>query len=262
VDPAGQQLQGKRIILIGGARGMGKAAVRAFALEGASVALLDREAELGEQVANDATGMSGGKVQFRQADVSRRDDLASAFEWAAGWLGGLDALVDTAAIQVDSPAETVSDEEWDLQFAINARGTFISNQLAFPHLRAHGGRIINFGSGAGVAGMPGAGAYAATKGAVLAWTRTIAREWGRYNITANAVVPAIWTPMYEEHRARMTPDELAEMEARHAQQIPLGGKLGDPDRDFAPVLVFLVSDGSRFITGQTICVDGGKLMLT
>jgi NAD(P)-dependent dehydrogenase (short-subunit alcohol dehydrogenase family) len=255
------QLPQKRIIVVGGARGMGEAAVCALVREGARVAVLDRDVA-GADVAAAASATAQGEARFRVADVAARDDLAAGFEWAVGWLGGLDAMVNTAAIQRDAPAEAVSDDEWDEQFAINARGTFLTNQLAFPHLRELGGRIVNFGSGAGVAGMPGAAAYAATKGAVLAWTRTIAREWGRHGITANAIVPAIWTPMYEEHRARMTPEELAAMEARHAQQIPLGGKLGDPDRDFAPVLVFLVGDGSRFVTGQTICVDGGKLMLS
>jgi NAD(P)-dependent dehydrogenase (short-subunit alcohol dehydrogenase family) len=256
------QLAGKRIVVLGGARGMGEAAVKAFGREGAGVAVLDLDRERAGRVAAAAADLGPGHVEARRADVSDRHDLARAFEWATGWLGGLDALVNAAGIQRDAPAESTGDDAWDVQFAVNARGTFLSNQLAFPYLQELGGRIVNFASGAGVTGMPGAAAYAATKGAVLAWTRTIALEWGRYGIIANAVVPAIRTDMADEHRARLDPDQQVELDERHAREIPLGGRLGDPELDFAPVAVFLVSDASRFITGQTICVNGGKLLVT
>jgi NAD(P)-dependent dehydrogenase (short-subunit alcohol dehydrogenase family) len=91
----------------------------------------------------------------------------------------------------------------------------------------------------------------------MAWTRTVAVEWARFGITVNSVVPAMWTPMYDEHRARMTPDELAQHDAIMKMRVPVGGKLGDPDADLAPVMVFLASDDSRFITGQIIAVNGG-----
>ena len=94
---------------------------------------------------------------------------------------------------------------------------------------------------------------------MLAWTRTVAQEWGKYGITVNAMAPRIWTPMFDEHRAQMSPEELRALDARHAAEIPIGGRMGDPDRDMAPVLVFLAGEGSRFISGQTIAVDGGAL---
>ena len=109
------------------------------------------------------------------------------------------------------------------------------------------------------AGLSGCAHYAASKGAVLGWTRTIAQEWGRYGITANCVAPGIWTAMYQKTRDGMTPEQLALHDAGMAQMIPLGGRLGDPDRDMAPVLLFLVSDAARFITGQTLPVDGGMV---
>jgi NAD(P)-dependent dehydrogenase (short-subunit alcohol dehydrogenase family) len=95
----------------------------------------------------------------------------------------------------------------------------------------------------------------------MAWTRAVAQEWSRFGITVNSIVPAIWTPMYDAHRARMTDEErtMHDLQMRHA--VPLGGRLGDPERDLAPVLVFLASDGARFITGQAIAVDGGMVML-
>jgi NAD(P)-dependent dehydrogenase (short-subunit alcohol dehydrogenase family) len=91
----------------------------------------------------------------------------------------------------------------------------------------------------------------------MALTRTIAGDWGRYGIRANSVVPAIWTPMFDEARGRMSAEELAALDATFAALIPLGGKLGDPSTDLAPVLVFLASDASKFITGQIISVNGG-----
>ena len=103
--------------------------------------------------------------------------------------------------------------------------------------------------------------YSAAKAGVIAWTRTIAHEWGRHGITAVAVNPAMWTPMYQEHRDRLSPEELAEHDRKKLEQIPLGGRLGDPTRHIAPVLVFLVGDRSRFITGQVVSVDGGMVPL-
>ncbi len=109
-------------------------------------------------------------------------------------------------------------------------------------------------------GVPGLAHYSAAKAAVLGWTRTAAKEWGKYRITVNALAPAMWTPMYEKFRARLDADQLAAHDAFMAQQIPLGGRLGDPDTAMAPVLLFLVSDGANFITGQTLAVDGGLMI--
>jgi 2-hydroxycyclohexanecarboxyl-CoA dehydrogenase len=109
--------------------------------------------------------------------------------------------------------------------------------------------------------FPGGAHYSASKAGVISWTRTIAHEWGRHGISAVAVNPAIWTPMYQEHRDRLSPDELVEQDAKKVVSVPLGGRLGDPDHDMAPVLVFLVGDGARFITAQIVSVDGGMVPL-
>jgi 2-hydroxycyclohexanecarboxyl-CoA dehydrogenase len=257
-----KELEGKRIIVTGGASGMGAATVRAFARAGADVASLDIADEAGTAVADAATVTGPGKVHYHHCDVSDRGEVVTAFADAVAGMGGLDALVHAAGLERNAPAEEITDDDWHLMLDVNAGGTFVTNQAAFPHLREHGGRIVNFGSGAGVRGMPGGAHYSASKGAVLAWSRTIAVEWAKYGITVNAMVPAIWTPMYQAHRDRLDPQELAAHDARMAVSVPLGGKLGDPDEDFAPVLVFLVSDAARFITGQTVCVDGGHTILT
>jgi NAD(P)-dependent dehydrogenase (short-subunit alcohol dehydrogenase family) len=209
-----------------------------------------------------ANGQGPGRAHYQTCDVSNRAATVSAVDRAVAELGGLDALVNIAGVERTEPAEVIGDEHWDLMFEVNARGTMNTNQAVFPHLKARGGQIVNFGSGAGVRGMAGGAAYSASKGAVLAWTRTIAQEWARFGITVNAVAPGMWTPMYDAHRARMSNSELALHDEQMRFRVPIGGKLGDPGRDLAPVMVFLVTDGARFITGQTLPVDGGMMMMS
>ena len=250
-------LRDKRIVVTGGASGIAAATVRAYAREGATVWSLDVTDEKGRRVAAEA----GPRVTYRHCDIARRDETVAVIDEAAAAMGGLDVLANVAAVERGTPAEAIPDAEWDLVFAVNVKGTLHTNQAAFPHLQAQGGVIINFGSGAGIRGQRGSAHYSASKAAVMAWTRTVAQEWATYGIRVNSVVPAIWTPMYDEYRARMSDQErtIHDMAMQHV--IPLGGKLGDPDRDAAPVMVFLASDASRFITGQAIPVDGGMVML-
>jgi len=253
-------VRGKCVIVTGGSYGMGTSVVAALAAGGARVAAMARSAEAGEQQAA-ACRSAGGDVAFHRCDVADRASVQTAFAAAVAWMGRLDALVHIAGIEETGPAESATDESWERLFAVNARGTFHVNQEAFPYLRDRGGRIVNFGSGAGVLGMPANPVYSASKGAVVAWSRAIAQAWGQYGINVNIVAPAIWTPMYDQFRARLTPEDLARHDALSASRTLIGGKLGDPDTDLAPVILFLVSDGSRFITGQTIPVDGGRLMV-
>jgi 2-hydroxycyclohexanecarboxyl-CoA dehydrogenase len=252
-------LNGKRIIVTGGASGMGAAVVRAYVTEGALVTSLDINDADGEAVV--AATNAGNNCCYLHCDVAEREEVEAAFAEAVNNLGGLDVLVNAAGIERATPAEAISDQAWDDIFNVNMKGTFHTNQEAFKYLQEAGGRIINFGSGAGVHGMTGGAHYSASKAAVMAWTRTIAQEWGKYNISVNAMAPVIETPMARAHFARMSVEEFDAFKANTAQRIPLGGWFGDPDRDFAPVMVFLASDSARFLTGQTYAVDGGMLMM-
>jgi NAD(P)-dependent dehydrogenase (short-subunit alcohol dehydrogenase family) len=253
-------LAGKRIIITGAASGMGAAMVTAFADAGANVVGFYRH-RTPDEIRRQLGRATLPQVQFLQCDVASRQEVTAAIPHAVALLGGLDVLVNAAGIAPGAPAEEITEAAWEEVFAVNARGTFLTNQAVFPYLRAAGGKIINFASATGVNGQAGKAHYAASKGAVLAWTRSIAREWGKYGIAVNAIAPAIWTPMYDTTRAGMTPAQLANHDAEMAKMIPLGGKLGDPQRDFTAYMTFLAGDGANFITGQTIKIDGGLLML-
>ena len=247
-------LAGRRVIVTGGASGMGAALVGAFPYLGAAVVSLD---------VNDAGAKIADQVgaDFISCDVSDQSSVTTAVSQAVEQLGGLDVLVHAAGIAPGSPAVDTSLTTWNDVMTVNATGTFLTNLAVYPHLAERGGRIINFASGAGVNGYPMKPAYAASKGAVLAWSRSIAVEWAPNAITVNCLAPAIWTPMYDKTRSEMTPEALAAHDGLLQARIPLGGRLGDPDHDLVPVVAFLASDASRFMTGQVFCVDGGMLMM-
>jgi NAD(P)-dependent dehydrogenase (short-subunit alcohol dehydrogenase family) len=251
------QLEGKRVIVTGGASGIGAATVRAYVKEGASVVSLDVDDEGGRKV----VGEAGSPARYLHCDIADRKNVADVFAQAVDHLGGLDVMANVAGVERRTPAEDIEDDEIDLILGVNVRGTIYTNQAAFRHMKDHGGRIINFGSGAGIRGQAGSAHYSASKGAVMSWTRTVAQEWAKYGITVNSVVPAIWTPMYDAWRSRMSDQErtIHDMAMQHI--VLIGGKLGDPDRDMAPVMVFLASDASHFMTGQCFAVDGGMIML-
>lgn len=249
-------LNGQRIIVTGGASGMGAALLAPLAAAGAKVVSLDLNAAAG-QAGADAAGIAG----FIACDVSDKASVDAAFAQGAQLLGGLDTLVHAAGIAPGAPAEDITVESWEQVFAVNTRGTLLTNQAAFRLLVGQGGRILNFASGAGIAGLPNKAHYSATKGAVIAWSRTAAKEWGRHGITVNMIAPAISTPMYAETRAALAPDALTALDARLASDMPIDGRLGDAERDLVPLMLFLCTDGARFMTGQIFAVDGGLTMV-
>jgi NAD(P)-dependent dehydrogenase (short-subunit alcohol dehydrogenase family) len=183
--------------------------------------------------------------------------VEGAFADATAALGGLDGLVHAAGVENVAMPEDITDAVWSQMLAVNLTGTFLANQAAFPHLKDNGGVILNFASDSGLVPFVHASHYAATKGGVIAWTRSIAAAWGKYNIRANSILPAIRTEMYDKHSQSMTPEELAWHQADVRAQMMIRGELGDPMEDFAPVALFMLSDGAKFITGQLIGVNGG-----
>jgi NAD(P)-dependent dehydrogenase (short-subunit alcohol dehydrogenase family) len=253
-------LKDKKIIVTGGAYGIGAHTVATLVAEGAQVASMARSADLGEAAAKALTAKGPGVARFYRCDISDRAQVKSAFAQAVRDMGGLDGLVNAAGVETGCAPEDETDESWDYMMNINAKGTFITNQEAFPYLKEKGGRILNFASGAGVNGSPRVPVYATSKAAVAGWTRSIAMAWGKHNITANIMNPTVITKMVQEYRTRLSPEQLEQHDRDMAARIYIDGKMGDIDRDLMPVMVFLLGDGSRFLTGQTFNVDGGLLM--
>lgn len=251
------QLEGLGIIVTGAANGIGAATLAAYVREGARVAALDVEDEAGRA----RVAAAGASARYFHCDVSRKAEVVQAFGEAVAWLGRLDVLVHVAAIERGGPAESLSEEDWGRVLGVNLMGTVFTNQAAFRHMRERGGRIVNFGSGGAVRGQVGSSHYAASKGGVHAFTRTVAQEWASYGITVNAVAPGAWTRMYDEYLDRLGEGGRALALEAMQRLVPLGGKLGDPERDIAPVMVFLASDAAHFMTGQLLSVDGGMVML-
>jgi NAD(P)-dependent dehydrogenase (short-subunit alcohol dehydrogenase family) len=251
-----ERLDGKRVIVVGGTSGMGESTVDGFMDIGANVVFTGRNEEAGSTIAK-----RSGATFIRQ-DLSEHDQVKVVIDQAVEILGGLDSLFMVAALHPSPyPAEVLPVEDFERILDANVIGTFLANQAVFPYLKESGGSIVNFTSATGFTGYLYHSSYAASKGAVASLTRTLAQEWGKYNIRVNMIAPAIWTPMYDRARAAMSPEQLVAHDANQKQNTPIDGKLGDPVRDYLPVAAFLVSESSRYITGQAIPVDGGKLML-
>ncbi len=176
-------------------------------------------------------------------------------------MGGLDVLVHAAGIHKFAPGHDIPSDLLHEIMSTNFYGTVYTNAAAFAAMKNTGGSIINFGSESGLTSEIGNEAYGASKAAVHNWTRSVAREWGPHGIRVNALLPYVETPIVTEFRSQMAPEDREAWDAAAKTQIPLGGKLGDPDKDLAPVMVFFASDASRFITGQLLPVDGGFISL-
>jgi|TARA_A200000159_G_scaffold35777_1_gene32209 3-oxoacyl-[acyl-carrier protein] reductase len=251
-------LEGKRIIVTGSARGMGEASLLAYVQAGAQVVAMDINDEMGEAVVEAANLAGPGHATYQHVDISHKGSVTDSFARAAETLGGLDVLAHPAAIQAGGSASEMGVDDWDQMFAVNVRGTMLTNQAAYQLMKSQGGSIINFGSISGQRAEPSAPAYSAAKGAVHSWTRSAAAAWGAKRIRVNAILPAMATPMYKEAMALMTEDQKEASYWMNHQSIALGEQYGDPLTDLGPVMVFFASEGSRFITGQLIPVDGGQ----
>ncbi|HEY1842044.1 MAG TPA: SDR family oxidoreductase [Mycobacterium sp.] len=245
-------LDGRRILVTGGATGIGAAAVRVLHAAGARLAATYH---------NTAPADDTPAVIWQQCDARDVDSVDTAFSSAVRELGGLDVLVNAAGLWQPGVPGQISSEAIDFLLETNVKATILTNQAAHAVMRENGGQIINFGSAEAVMGSPIAAVYAATKGAVQAWTRSAAKAWGADRVTVNALAPAVQTPGADRLRNFLGPDAAAYIDQQMKLSIPLGGKLGDPAGDLGPVLVFLASAGAGFITGQLIPVDGGLAMV-
>lgn len=249
-------LSGHSVIVTGGTRGIGLGIVRYLARAGAQLVVTGRKPERLERLASELTEQGVAHLTL-QADHADADSSRAVVERAGERFGKIDALVANAqSFRPVTPLADVSEADFDLVLETGPKGTLWLMQAVLPHMKARGrGRIVTLGSAMGNTGPPGYGPYAAAKEAVRSLTRTAAREWGRDGITVNCVCPA-------SVAHRMQPDDDGARAAAFAAMYddhPLG-RDGDPEADIAPAVAFLISDASRFITGQTLMVDGGGIM--
>lgn len=248
----GIDLKGRRIIVTGSASGIGAACRDLYAASGAKVAGLD--------INKPAGGPPSALVRDLVCDVSRRAAVDGAFEEAVGFLGGLDCLCHVAGITGRMKAEDITEEDMRRMFEVNVLGTLFTNQAAFRFMKDKGGSIINFTSNAAIRGQKDEAHYAASKGAVAAFTRAVAHEWGRYNIRVNAIAPMAWTPLFDVARNYLPDDRKKDFDRLVHSMQALPGGLRTPDA-VAPLMAFLAAEESSYMTGQTFSIDGGVLML-
>jgi NAD(P)-dependent dehydrogenase (short-subunit alcohol dehydrogenase family) len=240
-------LRGKGVLVTGGATGIGGATARAFAGQGAQVAVVDRDREAGEELAREL----GGPHLFLHCDVMDVPALRAAVDDTARAFGRLDVVIANAADDTRHDVEAVTPEQWDASLAVNLSHQFFAAQAAEPHLRATGGgTILCLGSIAWLNNTTGMVAYTTAKAGVHGLVRTLARLWGEERIRVNALVPG-WT-MTDRQRALWV-DEEAERAISESQCLP--GRVM-PD-DIARAALFLASDDAGMITQQALIVDGG-----
>jgi NAD(P)-dependent dehydrogenase (short-subunit alcohol dehydrogenase family) len=249
------RLRGKVAVITGGGQGVGLGIARAYAREGANVLLTGRVGEKLEGAVAELEAL-GGKAAYQVGTAGVRADAEAAIAHTVKTFGQLDILVNNAqSSKPGTPFEATDDETIDLTLRSGLYGSIHHMQAALPHMKEKGGSIINLGSREGIHGGSGFAAYAATKEGIRGLSRVAAREWGRFKIRVNVICPAALSP------AAITYLEGHPQEAEmYRKEIALG-YFGDPEKDIGPVAVFLASDDSRYLTGQTLNADGGQVML-
>lgn len=244
-------LNGNVALVTGAARGLGRSISLALANAGADVALGLRDVSSGGDLEREIEAM-GRRVLRLQMDITRLDQVHRAVDDTVAHFGGLDVLVNNAGLGPENPAELVREEDFDLTVAVNLKGTFFASQAAGRvMIERKRGRIINLSSQAGFVALPGESVYCMTKAAISHLTKCLAVEWGKHNVTVNAVAPTfIDTPGTSEALADpgFRADVLERIAGLH--------RVGEP-MDVAGAVVFLASPAASLITGDTILIDGG-----
>lgn len=257
-SPTFPELAGKRAIVTGAATGIGRAIATAIARQGVRVAICDIDFRAAEKAAAEIAGATAVTI-----DVTKRASVESAFLNVQKQLGSYEILIANAGVSTMQHAVDLTDEEWDFNFSVNARGIFLANQIAARNFLAQGeGVIVNTASLAGKAGAPLLAHYSASKFAVLGWTQGLARELAPHGIRVNAVCPGfVKTGMQSreiEWEAKLRGITAEQVFNEYVAQTPLG-RIETPE-DVADVVVFLCSDSARFMTGQGVNVTGGVRM--
>lgn len=245
-------LAGRAVFVTGGGSGIGAALVQGFARQKANVGFVDIDEKSAAQVRSSVAG-SGAKCHFELCDVRDTAALRRAIDRTRSVLGPITILVNNAARDDRHVTEEVTPEYWDERFSVNLKHQFFAAQAVLPDMKAAGGgSIVNFGSVSWMVGQGGMVAYTAAKSAVLGLTRSLARDFGRYNIRVNAIAPG-WVLTERQRQLWLTPEGHARLMDSQCLKRELTAE------DVARVVLFLSSDEAGVITSQHYVVDGGRL---
>ncbi len=251
------RFQDKTVVVTGGGGGIGGATCRRFGAEGARVAVFDLKLDAAETVAA-AIRAEGGQAQAFLCDITDRQSVNAAVAATEAQLGPIDVLVNNAGWDVFKPFTKTEPVQWDRLIAINLTGALHMHHAVLPGMAARKqGRIVNISSDAARVGSSGEAVYAACKGGLVAFSKTIAREHARHGITVNVVCPGpTATALFEDYKQGAgNPEKLMEAFTR---SIPLG-RIGQPD-DLPGAVLFFASDDAAYVTGQVLSVSGGLTM--
>jgi NAD(P)-dependent dehydrogenase (short-subunit alcohol dehydrogenase family) len=252
-----RRFEGKKVLVTGSGTGIGRGIALEFAREGADVALHYAHSDAGAKSAAEEIAAMGRRAPVLKANFEDLDDVIRLAKEAIESLGGLDCLVNNSGITFNKPFLKITPEQYETVFNVNIRAQFFLTQQVVDHMLGKGGAILNLTSIHGVQGAPEHAVYAATKGAIIAFTRTLGIELAHKGIRVNAIAPG-WV-MVENHR-KIFPgytDEGALEGAKNS--VPLG-RPGFPT-DIAKLALFLCSEDAEYIVGQTIIADGGTTSL-
>jgi NAD(P)-dependent dehydrogenase (short-subunit alcohol dehydrogenase family) len=245
------RLDGKTVLVIGGAQGIGRGCALAAATEGANLVVGDVNEQGARATADDAIAR-GTRAIGQAVDVAERTELDGMIAAALREFGAIDGLVNTAFANTDaSPLAELPVEVLERQLRVDVIGCVLAMQAIYPFLRERGGSIVNFSSSAGVHGQPGLAGYSATKAAIRAVSRTAALEWGGEAVRVNSICPFAMGPSIEHSI------EEGYLDREQLDRASPLGRIGDPEHDIGPGVVFLLSDDARYVTGQTFALDGG-----
>jgi NAD(P)-dependent dehydrogenase (short-subunit alcohol dehydrogenase family) len=246
-------LTGRVVLVTGGGDGLGRGIALTAAGQGATVVIAAPRDNAATTVA--LITERGGTASWQRCDVTDSDQVAACIDATVSTYGGLHAVVHNATSRHSSspvPLGDVTAEEWHDHVMVSLRAGYLLAHHAFRHLRESHGRFVLMTSPAGMEGSTTLPAYSAIKGALRGFTKSLALEWGPYQIAVASISPLSTSPAltraYEKNPA---------LEARLTHHIPVG-RVGDPELDIGPVVAFLVGTGADYITGQTIVVDGGR----
>jgi NAD(P)-dependent dehydrogenase (short-subunit alcohol dehydrogenase family) len=248
-----RRFEGKRVIITGGANGIGKATVARFASEGAVIVLTDVNGSAAEAAARRIAGETGATIYPFGADVSVKADDQATIRFALEKLGGVDVLVNNAGIYYEDHFEEITEARWDAIMNVDLKGTFLMSQAIVPHFKEQrSGVIVNMASTNGLQGEIYYAHYNAAKAGVVLLTKTLALELGPFNIRVNCVCPGY---IMTESTAAMDSDEFVNNYIQHKIPLRRTGKA----EEVASVIAFLASDDASFVHGDAILIDGGQL---